>query len=63
MLFRSQATANLTINGSGVISVSTATTSQLGAVKVDGTSITISGGTISSTCTTGKAIAMAMVFR
>jgi hypothetical protein len=40
---------NLTVDGSGNISVPTASTSTLGVVKVDGTSITISSGVISTT--------------
>jgi hypothetical protein len=39
--------STLTINGSNVISCTTATTSQIGCVKPDGTTITISSGVIS----------------
>ena len=39
-------------NSSGTIGLATATTTQLGGVKVDGTSITISGGIISATAYT-----------
>jgi hypothetical protein len=45
-----------TITSTGTIALGTATTSVLGGVKVDGTSITISGGVISSTNAGGNMV-------
>ena len=51
-------TSGLT-NTSGTIGLATATTTQLGGVKVDGTSITISDGVISATAVTPTATTLA----
>jgi hypothetical protein len=48
------------VNAGGTINIATATTTQLGGVKVDGTTITISNGVITSTAPAGSAAASAL---